>query len=97
MERTAIVQAFQACGGCAPVPPTLAAAGLGSLRFGCAEAAVSQAARLILRRRPVKPLNWILCWGGRPPKSLLPRIGPGLTPISADEPSLRLGSLRSLI
>ena len=54
MERTAIVQAFQACGGCAPVPPTLAAAGLGSLRFGCAEAAVSQAARLILRRRPVK-------------------------------------------
>ena len=49
MERTAIVQAFQACGGCAPVPPTLAAAGLGSLRFGFAEAAVSQAARLILR------------------------------------------------
>lgn len=60
MERTAIVQAFQACGGCAPVPPTLAAAGLGSLRFGCAEAAVSQAARLILRRRPVKDSRHIL-------------------------------------
>lgn len=59
MERTAIVQAFQACGACAPVPPTLAAAGLGSLRFGCAEAAVSQAARLILRRRPVKDFRGI--------------------------------------